>query len=176
MSTELAEEQIAEDGLFAEVDEEDEKANMFLLFHLADEIYGVNIKHVTEIIEMQSITEVPDMPGFIKGVINLRGRVIPVMDLRLRLDMSERDYDDRTCVIIAQSEKTSMGVIVDTVAEVQSINNEEIEAAPEFNGDGKRENIVDGMGKMDDNVILLIDVHRLLTRRGIGDVVDSVEK
>ena len=164
MSTAIAKGQLDQDELFVESDDENENANKYLLFNLSDEIYGVNIESITEIIEMLNITSLPDMPAFIKGVINLRGRVIPVMDLRLRLGMPEREYDDRTCVIIARHENTSMGVIVDTVAEVNSITDENIEPAPEFNSENEKMNIVNGIGKVSDSVTLLIDVQCLMDR------------
>jgi purine-binding chemotaxis protein CheW len=93
----------------------------YLLFPLAQETYGLSISHIINIIEIQKITVVPEMPAFLKGVINLRGQVIPVMDIRLRFGLPARPYDDRTCIIIIQRENTVLGLIVDTVAEVISI-------------------------------------------------------
>ena len=91
MSTEALHEDPIQEDMYIDDDDESGQADKYLLFNLGDEVYGVNIAFVTEIIEMQKITEVPDMPSFIKGVINLRGRVIPVMDLRLRFRITEMD-------------------------------------------------------------------------------------
>jgi purine-binding chemotaxis protein CheW len=172
MSKETAREQLIQDDMFLESDDDDQNENKYLLFTLGHDTYGIHIETITEIVEMPNITTVPDMPGFIKGVINLRGRVIPVMDLRLRLGMSERAYDDRTCIVIAHHENTSMGVIVDTVAEVNSIADEEIEPAPDFSSESEvRGNIVDRIGKVNDVVTLLVDVPRLLRPEASGGEV-----
>jgi purine-binding chemotaxis protein CheW len=175
MGNEVLTEQDAHDEMFIEDDDESGQADKYLLFNLGDEVYGINIAHVTEIIEMQKITEVPDMPSFIKGVINLRGRVIPVMDLRLRFQMLERDYDDRTCVIIANMGTTSMGFIVDTVAEVHDIREGEIEAPPAFKEDAGRSHYISGLGKVGDRVTILIDVLRLLSERQSAQIAAKVE-
>ena len=102
-------------------EDEDTQEDKFLTFVLNREEYGIEIRHVTEIIGIQSITEVPDMPHYIKGVINLRGKVIPVMDVRLRFGVAEREYDDRTCIIVINIEEQSVGMIVDRVSEVLDI-------------------------------------------------------
>lgn len=149
--------------LLVDEDEENSQSNKYLLFNLGDEVYGIAIAHVTEIIEMQKITDVPDMPRFIKGVINLRGRVIPIMDLRLRFGMPERAYDDRNCVIIVNLDGSSMGFIVDTVAEVHDITDGEIEPAPTFRDDRGTTRYISGLGKVDDRVTILINAHSLLT-------------
>jgi purine-binding chemotaxis protein CheW len=173
MKTEVSE-QIDHEDMFIEDDEDSGQADKYLLFNLGEEVYGINIAHVTEIIEMQKITDVPDMPDFIKGVINLRGRVIPVMDLRLRFRMAERDYDDRTCIIIANIDATSMGFIVDTVAEVHDIGESEIEPSPSFKETDERSNYISGLGKVGDRVTILIDVLRLLTERQAAEVAAQV--
>ena len=172
---ELVKEAPAQDEMFLD-DEEDEGAqnNKYLLFNLADEVYGIDIANVTEIIEMQKITDVPDMPDFIKGVINLRGRVIPVMDLRLRFEMSVRDYDDRTCVIIVNIDEISMGFIVDTVAEVHDIREKDIEPPPSFRTDTGKNNYISGLGKMEDRVTILIDVHKLLHDRELEAIKEDL--
>ncbi|MHC4886759.1 MAG: chemotaxis protein CheW [Planctomycetota bacterium] len=109
-----------DDELYDE-DDEDTQENRFLTFRLGDEDYGIEIRHVIEIVGIQKITDVPDMPDFVKGVINLRGQVIPVMDVRLRFHMDPRDYDERTCVIVVQLETATVGLVVDTVQEVREI-------------------------------------------------------
>ena len=159
------------DDMFLVDDEQDgAQSSKHLLFNIGSEVYGIDIAHVTEIIEMQKITEVPDMPGFIKGVINLRGRVIPVMDLRLRFEMKEREYDDRTCVIIVNIASTSMGFIVDTVAEVHDIAADDIEPPPSFKTDEGRNQYISGLGKVEDRVTILIDVDQILAERELEAV------
>jgi purine-binding chemotaxis protein CheW len=156
------------EGFLEEEDDENSQANKYLLFNIEDEVYGINITHVVEIIEMQRITEVPDMPAFVKGVINLRGRVIPVVDLRLRFDMKEREHDDRTCVIIVKIQESSVGFIVDTVAEVQDIQDTDIEPPPQFRTSSGRDQYISGLGKVGDRVRILIDVKKLVTERELA--------
>ncbi|XPV76873.1 MAG: chemotaxis protein CheW [Desulfovibrio sp.] len=142
-------------------DNEDTQKGKYLTFDLGDEIYGIDISHVTEIIGIQQITEVPDMPEFVKGVINLRGQVIPVMDVRLRFVMEARDYDDRTCVIVVRINDTSIGLVVDTVKEVADIPDENVSAPPKVNK-GSSSRYLRGLGKTGENVIILLDVNTLL--------------
>ncbi len=151
----------ADDFLIVE-DDEDAQANKYMLFKTADEVYGIEIKYVTEIIELQRITEVPDMPNYVKGVINLRGKVIPVIDIRLRFNMEAREYDDRTCIIVVNIDETSIGCVVDTVAEVQDIPEGEIEPPPNFKSESGKERYISGMGKVGDEVKILLDVTKIL--------------
>ncbi|MGL6193770.1 MAG: chemotaxis protein CheW, partial [Thermoguttaceae bacterium] len=103
---------------------EDTLKNMYLTFRLGNEDYGIEIRYVTEIVGMQKITEVPDMPPFVKGVVNLRGQVIPVLDMRLRFNMESRNYDERTCIIVVNINGAQVGLVVDTVNEVRNIDDE----------------------------------------------------
>ncbi len=156
----------AEDDLMMITDEEDDNSqdNKFLLFNLGDEVYGIGILYVTDIIEMQKITEVPDMPNFVKGVINLRGKVIPIIDLRLRFGLPERDYDDRTCIIVVNVDSQAIGFIVDTVAEVHDIFDKDISPAPSFRSETGKEQYIWGLGKIDDEVKILLDVRKILQK------------
>ena len=113
-------------------EDEDTQANKYLSFKIGKEAYGIGIKFITEIIELQKIIEIPDVPNYVKGVINLRGKVIPVIDLRLRFNMEERVYDDRTCIVVVDINKTAVGIIVDTVEEVLEIAEKNIEPPPKF--------------------------------------------
>ncbi len=149
------------DELWAEEEEDEARRCKYLFFNIGEELYGINIVNVIEIIEMQRFTEVPDMPDYVKGVINLRGKVIPVMDLRLRFNMPEREYDDRTCIIVSAIDTASLGLIVDTVAEVHDIAPENIEPAPRFAG-SERDHYVEGLGKVGDRVSVLIDARKIL--------------
>lgn len=142
-------------------DDEDTQKDKYLTFHLAGEDYGIDIAYVTEIIGIQKITEVPDMPEFIRGVINLRGKVIPVMDVRLRFAMAERDYDERTCIIVVDINGTAVGLVVDEVREVADIPEDQVEPPPET-GKGKSSRYLKGMGKMDDEVKILLNVEKML--------------
>lgn len=141
--------------------EEDTMENKFLTFHLGQEDYGFEIRHVTEIIGVQKITDVPDMPAYIKGVINLRGKVIPVMDVRARFKLPARAYDERTCIIVVQYNGTAVGLVVDEVSEVASIARDQIEPPPRTSR-GKSSRFFSGMGKMGEEVTILLDVERLL--------------
>ena len=150
------------DELWADDDEESStRKSKYLFFSLGDELYGINIMNITEIIEMERITEVPDMPDYVKGVINLRGKVIPVMDLRLRFGMPEREYDDRTCIVVTSVDAASLGLIVDTVAEVHALAAKDIEETPSFSGSVK-DHYVEGIGKVEDRVTVLIDARKVL--------------
>ena len=101
--------------------DEDTMEDRYLTFFIGEEVYGLAIRNVTEIVGLQRITEVPDMPSYVLGVINLRGAVIPVVDVRLRFGIEQREADERTCVIVVQLEDISVGLIVDTVSEVIDI-------------------------------------------------------
>ncbi len=102
-------------------EQEDTQKGKYLTFTLGNEIYGIGISHVIEIIGIQKITEVPDMPDYVRGVINLRGQVIPILDVRTRFMMPFRDYDERTCVVVVQVSERFIGLVVDTVNEVADI-------------------------------------------------------
>ncbi len=148
-----------DDDLFD--DDEDTQKDKYLTFHLAGEDYGIEIAFVTEIIGIQNVTDVPDMPDFIKGVINLRGKVIPVMDVRLRFHLPERDYDERTCIVVVDINDTSVGLVVDEVSEVTDIPEDQVEPPP-TTGVGKSSRYLKGMGKIDDEVKILLNVEKIL--------------
>ncbi|MDI6631898.1 MAG: chemotaxis protein CheW [Thermoanaerobacteraceae bacterium] len=140
---------------------EDTQEDKFLTFILGEEEYGIEIRHVTEIIGIQNITEVPDMPLYVKGVINLRGKVIPVMDVRLRFGMAEREYDDRTCIVVINIDGQAVGLIVDRVSEVLDIPKNDIEPPPSVRKSaGGR--FIQGMGKVGEEVKILLNAEKLL--------------
>jgi len=141
--------------------EEDTQKDRFLTFQLGKESYGIEIRHVTEIIGIQPITEVPEMPEYIKGIINLRGKIIPVMDVRLRFKKEPREYNDRTCVIVIDIRDVSIGLIVDTVCEVLSIPEENIVEPPQMNK-GFNNRYIKHIGKAGSDVKLLLDCEKLL--------------
>ncbi len=140
--------------------EEDTQKGRFLTFQIGNEVYGIEIKYVTEIIGIQPVTEVPELPEYIKGIINLRGKIIPVMDIRLRFKKEWVAYNDRTCVIVIDIGIFSIGLIVDHVSEVISIPEEEIADPPEVKTGGNR--YIKGIGKVGSEVKLLLDCDKLL--------------
>jgi len=156
-------------------DDEDDATQFakYLFFNIGDELYGINIMNVTEIIEMQRITEVPDLPEFMRGVINLRGKVIPVMDLRSRFGMPDRAYDDRTCIIVANIDSAVLGMIVDTVAEVHDVPAQNIESSPSF-ASSASEHYVEGIARVEERVTVLIDVRKILHARDLQAVKSQV--
>jgi len=155
------------------VEEEDTLEGMYLTFPLGKEEYGIEIRYVIEIVGIQKITEVPDMPPFIKGVINLRGKVIPVMDVRLRFDLEEKEYTDQTCIIVIDIGGTSVGLIVDTVSEVMCIPEENIDPPPRIRKD-ERSQFIKGLGKVEDSVKILLDVPKLLFDERVEQDVEAM--
>jgi purine-binding chemotaxis protein CheW len=149
------------------------KAGKYLTFKLSEEDYGISLLKVREIIGMMPITSVPRTPDFVKGVINLRGKVIPVTDLRLRFSMPESDYTDRTCIIVVEvkgpDSTLQMGIVVDTVTEVLPVKADEIETAPEFGAKMDTHYIL-GMANMDGAVKILLDIDRVLTAEEIAEL------
>lgn len=141
--------------------DEDTQKSKFLIFTMGDENYGLEIRYVIEIIGIQKVTEVPDMPEYIKGVINLRGKIIPVMDVRLRFGKEVRDYDDRTCVIVVEIDNITIGLIIDTVSEVVVIPDEMLLPPPNV-GQGFHHKYIKGIGKIGDDVKLILDCDKLL--------------
>lgn len=155
-------------GLLEE--EEDTQKGRFLTFELGEESYGIEIKYVTEIIGLQPVTEIPELPDYIKGIINLRGTIIPVMDVRLRFKKLFREYNDRTCIIVINIGEISIGLIVDSVSEVLSIPEEEIVSPPEVNKTGNK--YIKGIGKVENGVKLLLDCIKLLDEDDVEELVN----
>lgn len=140
---------------------EDTQHGRFLTFTLDENIYGISIKYVTEIIGMQTITPVPETPDFLKGIINLRGKVIPLIDVRLKFGKPEIEYNERTCVIVVEVDNLSVGFIVDMVDDVMTISDDKIAQPPVGTG-GYDNRYIEGIGQTDSQVILLLDAERLL--------------
>jgi len=142
------------------------KEGKYLTFSLAGEEYGIGILKVKEIIGMMSITSVPQTPGFVKGVINLRGKVIPVVDLRLKFGMDESDYTERTCIIVVEVTnhrgRVQIGIVVDAVSEVLNIKAGDIEETPTF-GTNLDTDFILGMAKIEGKVKILLDIDRILS-------------
>ena len=144
-----------------DLDDEDTLDGRYLVFSLGDRSYGIEIKFITEIVGMQNITEIPDMPSFIKGVINLRGKVIAVVDVRDRFKMESIGYNDKTCVIILSVNFQLIGLIVDTVKEVIKIAEQNKEEAPRF-GDHEGSQFISSIAKVNEDVKVLLNIDKLL--------------
>lgn len=151
-----------------EILDEDTQKGKYLTFLIGRESYGIEIKYVIEIIGIQAITEVPEVPDYIKGIINLRGKIIPVMDVRIRFKKEPKEYNDRTCVIVVQFKDILVGLIVDNVSEVIPIADEDIVLPPEMSSsEGK---YIKGIGKTGENVKLIIDCEKLMNDNDFDEV------
>ena len=162
---------MSEDFKQSVIDEqEDTQKGKFLTFTIGSEAYGLEIKYVTEIIGIQEISEVPQLPEYIRGIINLRGKIIPVMDVRLRFKKPIREYNDRTCIIVVDIKEVSVGLIVDAVSEVMIIQEQDVVAPPQLN-QGSNNRYIKGIGKVGSEVKLILDCNKLLN----DDEVESLE-
>lgn len=152
-----------------------EKGGKYLSFSLAEEEYGIGILKIKEIIGMMNITVIPKTPKFVKGVINLRGKVIPVVDLRLKFGMESIPYTDRTCIIVVEIDGRTgtmlIGIVVDSVSEVLNVRPENIESPPTFGASLDTDYIL-GMAKMESGVKILLDINRILG----ADEIAGLEK
>jgi purine-binding chemotaxis protein CheW len=148
---------------------EDTQENLYLTFLIGDDVFGIGISYVKEIIGIQPITAIPEFPEHIKGVINLRGMIVPVMDVRLRFRRQAKEYDARTCIIVVDIQGVSIGLIVDRVAEVIAIPEREIAEPPEINH--REASYIKGFGKVGNEIKLLLDVSVLL-----GDETEIVKQ
>lgn len=153
-----------------------EKEGKYLTFSLAEEEYGIGILKIKEIIGMMPITTVPQTPDFVKGVINLRGKVIPVIDLRLRFEMDSIDYTERTCIIVVeimgQNGTIQLGIVVDAVSEVINVMADDIADTPAFGTKLDTEYIL-GMAKMEGGVKILLDIDQVLNAEEISSIESS---
>ena len=144
----------------------------YLTFSLAAERYGVDILAIQEIIGLPQLTKVPNGPGYLKGVLNLRGNIIPVVDLRLKFTMPPRDYDARTCVVIVRStlddRDVAVGFIVDTVLDVLNFAESELQPPPQY-GSCIDTSFLTGMARSNDNVIILLDIQQIIVQ--VGDAL-----
>ncbi|MBI5878011.1 MAG: chemotaxis protein CheW [Chloroflexi bacterium] len=143
-----------------------DRGGKFLTFFLGGEEYGLEILKVHEIIGAMTITPVPRTPEYIRGVINLRGKIIPIVDVRLKFGMPAVAQTDETCIIVVQAQQTQMGIVVDKVSEVLDIAAGNIEDAPTF-GSGVNTDFILGIGKSQGRVKLLLDIDKVLSAREI---------
>ncbi|MEW5725011.1 MAG: chemotaxis protein CheW [Thermodesulfobacteriota bacterium] len=153
-----------------------EREGKYLTFVLGREEYGIGILKVREIIGMMSVTPVPQTPSFVKGVINLRGQVIPVVDLRLKFGMPELEYTERTSIIVVEARshasKVQIGIVVDSVSEVVNIKGEDIEDTPTF-GTRLDTRFILGMAKTEGRVKILLDIDRVLTEEELETLEET---
>jgi len=149
--------------------DEDAQKDRYLTFHLGKESYGIEIQYVTEIIVMQEITKVPDLPESIIGVVNLRGNVISVMDMRKRFHLESREIDDRTCIIVVNIEDIAVGLLVDTVNEVLNIPEKHVDPPPKTHS-GVKSNYIMGMGKVEDQVKILLNIEKILQEEELEQI------
>lgn len=141
--------------------EEDTQSNKYLTFVVGNENYGIPIYYVTEIIGIQAITAVPELPHYVRGIINLRGKIISVMDVRLRFKKEEREYNDRTCIIVINIEDLSIGLIVDSVSEVINIPERDMEEPPHINREYNNR-YVQYIGKVGNDIKLILNCNKLI--------------
>lgn len=151
---------MAQTDLLAGTNTEDTLRGQYLIFSMDDDLYGIGIQFVTEIVGLQRMVEVPDMPVYMKGIVNLRGQIVPVMDARLRFQKEERVYDDQNCMVVVNHNGASVGLVVDRVVEISTILYEDIAPLPDI---GKRkQSVIIGIAKSDRNISLIIDCQWLL--------------
>lgn len=145
----------------------------YLTFILDDQFYAIPIANVIEIIAMQETTKMPDFPDYVKGVINLRGTIIPLIDVRLRFHKPEREYDARTSVIVVSVNDVQVGFIVDMVDEVKDIDNSDIADPPKMSGDMQNRYII-GIGKVEGKIVLLLDSNKVLNEKEIESIAQAL--
>jgi purine-binding chemotaxis protein CheW len=158
-----------------------QRAGKYLTFALGKEEFAIQVLRVREIMGIQEITAVPQTPGYVKGVLNLRGKVVPVVDLRLKFDLPELDYTERTCIIVAQIDvaqiesqegKLMIGIIVDSVSEVLALRADDIEDTPDF-GPGVATPYILGMAKIKNKVKILLDINMVFTAQEVERFMDA---
>lgn len=159
-----------------ELMEEDASKGKFMTFQTGKEYFGISISFVNEIIAMQPITAIPEVDDYIKGLINLRGKIIPVIDVRLRFKMEPVEYNDRTCIIVIDVKNTVIGLIVEKIAEVDDIMDDDIVPPPTIgHKDNESNKYVYGLARTGDSVKLLIDPERLIKQEDIN-VLETIQE
>ncbi len=154
------------------MEEEDSQKGMFMTFQTGKEYFGISISYVEQIIAMQPITAIPETEDYIKGLINLRGKIIPIIDVRVRFKMSPTEYTDRTCIIVIDVKSTVVGLIVEKIAEVDTILDEDIVPPPSLGHKDEKNKYVYGLAKTGDTVKLLLDPEKLIRQ----EVLEALEE
>ncbi len=142
-------------------EQEDTQHGRYLTFPVGEETFAIEIRCITEIIGMYPITRLPEVPAYIKGIINLRGKIVPVIDIRLKFKKPALPYDERTCIIVLETSGLSAGLIVDSVSEVLSIPDEQIVPPPEYSASAQNR-YISSIGSVDGKVKLILDADKLL--------------
>lgn len=152
----------------------DEEGCKYLTFSVDSKFYGIKIEYVREIIGIQQITHVPNQLGYIEGVINLRGKIIPTIDIRKRFEKEFREYDDRTCIVVVNIDELAVGVIVDRVVEVLNLNEKDISLPPQGHNDIKSK-YTEGIGREDGKVIILLDCEKVIRPEDFDEMMKNID-
>ena len=152
-------------------EDEDTQKDKFITFILGKQEYAIEIQYVMEIVGLQKITTLPDMPKYIRGVINLRGQVYPIIDVRTRFRMDVIDYTDRTCIIIVNLKDSTIGLIVDEVSEVRDIKEDQIDPPPKTGGQNR---FLKGTGKIGDEVKIILDVENIMADEDLEKINSAI--
>lgn len=170
---------MADEAILNEVsEEEDTQKGKYMTFKSGHEYFGIEIKYINEIIGMQKITAIPEVENYIKGLINLRGKIIPVIDVRIRFNQEPFEYTDRTCIIIINVKSTVVGLIVEKIAGVENIEESDIEPPPTLSMGNVKNKYVYGLGKTGDSVKLLLDPEKLIKDEDLAvfeEIADNSE-
>ncbi len=148
---------------------EDTQKDRYLTFKTASEDYGIEIKYVVEIIGLYKITPIPESPNYVKGVINLRGKVIPVIDIRTRFGLEFKEYDEKTCIIVVNINNLIIGIIVDTINEVVLIPEKNVDSTRSFVNEN-RSRFITGLGKINDSIVVLLDIMKILSNEELNEL------
>lgn len=167
--------QMEADG--SDIDHFDTQKGKYMTFKSGSEYFGLGIQYVQQIIQYQSITRIPETEDYIKGLINLRGKIIPVVDVRTRFRQGECEYNDKTCILVINVKSTTVGLIVEQIAEVVQLSEENILPPPSIGRADKGHNkYVYGIGKVGNTVKLLLDPEKLLYDSTSGDMEQDTKK
>ena len=151
------------------------KTSSFLTFKIGDEVFGARVNEVKNILELQKITKIPKAPPYMKGVVNLRGKVLPIIDTRIKLEMTPTEFTSNTCIVVmdlaVNDEIINIGALVDSVEEVREIDESIIESSPSI-GDTYKSEFISGVTKIDDRFIMILDLVKLFT----SDELSSLKK
>lgn len=160
------------------LEQEDDSArqNMFMTFKCGKESFGIEIKYVEEIIQFQAITPVPEVESYIKGLINLRGKIVPVIDVRMRFGQEPLPYTDRTCIIVITVKNVTVGLIIESIAKVVTIDSGNILPPPTLSHGAEQNKYVYGIGKIGDEVKLLLNPEKLICEVDMEELLASDEE
>lgn len=150
-----------QNDMMLEEQEEDTMYGKYLVFLLNEQEFAISIRHVVDIINVQPITRVPNTPEYVRGITNLRGKVIPIVDVRLRFGKEQQVYNDRTCIIVVEDNEASVGMIIDSVSEVISLEDENVSPPPSFNAAAESK-FIQGVGRAENGIKLILDFKAVL--------------